>query len=66
MQISANNLLQAAQQALSAKPAARQPAAQPFEPTSFAPETETPPAQSAQSAAPGGFRPPGSQVDIRI
>jgi hypothetical protein len=65
MQISANNLLQAAQQALSVKPAARQPA-QPFAPASFAPEAETPPAQSAPNAAPGGFRPPGSKVDIRI
>jgi hypothetical protein len=66
MQISANNLLQAAQQALSARPAAKQPAAQPFEPANFAPDTETPSAQPAQNTAPGAIRPPGSQVDIRI
>jgi hypothetical protein len=64
MQISANNLLQAAQQAFSAKPAARQPAAQPFEPTSFAPEAE--PAQSTPNAAPAASLRPGSQIDIRV
>jgi hypothetical protein len=66
MQISANNLLQAAQQAFSAKPAAspRQPAAQSFEPMNFAPETSEP--STAASATQGVYQRPGSQVDIRI
>jgi hypothetical protein len=64
MQISANNLLQAAQQALSAKPAAvqRQPAAQSFEPMNFAPETS----EASTPAPQGAYQRPGSQVDIRI
>ena len=65
MQISANNLLQAAQQAFAAKPAvARQP--QSFEPMSFAPDTKSAAEPPAQSIAPGTFQRPGSQVDIRV
>jgi hypothetical protein len=70
MQISANNLLQAAQQALSTKPAARAPAAQPFEPMDFAPEATEAPAASGPAASAGpaqaAYQRPGSQVDIKI
>jgi hypothetical protein len=67
MQISANNLLQAAQQALSAKPAARQPAPQPFEPINFAPETtESPAVLAPTNTAQVAFQRPGSQVDIKV
>jgi hypothetical protein len=66
MQISANNLLQAAQQALSAKPAPapapRQPAAPSFEPMSFSSE----PSEASATAPQGAYQRPGSQVDIKI
>jgi hypothetical protein len=61
MQISANNLLQAAQQAF-AKPAPRQPAAQPFEPENFAPETS----EATATASQGAYQRPGSQIDIKV
>ncbi|MGA9794966.1 MAG: hypothetical protein WBQ17_05450 [Rhizomicrobium sp.] len=61
MQISANNLLQAAQQAFAPKPATRPPAAQAFEPLDFTP-TQKPAAPPSQN----GFQRPGSQVDIRV
>jgi hypothetical protein len=65
MQISATNLLQVAQQALAAKPAApQQPATQTFEPMSFAPETAS--EAPAASATPARIVPPGSRVDIRV
>jgi hypothetical protein len=63
MQISANNLLQAAQQALAAKPTPQPPAPQSFEPMSFAPDASAP---EPQASAQGTFQRPGSQVDIRI
>jgi hypothetical protein len=62
MQISANTLLQVAQQALAAKPSAvKQPAT--FEPMNFAPEAPKP---SSPAETPARPLPPGSQVDIRV
>jgi hypothetical protein len=59
MQISANNILLAAQQALTARPATPNAfAAQPFEPADFAVKAEA----RAQTAP----QRPGSQIDIRI